>query len=73
MPRKSNNLDKKMLRVGATMLRQNGAAALSIREVAKKEGVNLGMFNYYFKDKNEFIRTILEDTYSPFITDLREN
>lgn len=73
MPRKSKNLDKKMLRVGATMLRQRGAAALSVREVAKKAGVNLGMFNYYFKDKNEFIKTILEDTYSPFITELREN
>jgi len=55
------------------MLRQRGAAALSVREVAKKAGVNLGMFNYYFKDKNEFIKTILEDTYSPFITELREN
>lgn len=73
MPRKSKNLDKKMLRVGATMLRQKGAAALSVREVAKKAGVNLGMFNYYFKDKNEFIRTILEDAYSPFIAELREN
>lgn len=73
MPRKSNNLDKKMLRVGATMLRQKGAAALSVREVAKKAGVNLGMFNYYFKDKNEFIKMILEDTYSAFITELREN
>ncbi len=73
MARKSNNLDKKMLRVGATMLRKKGAAALSIREVAKKAGVNLGMFNYYFKDKNEFIKTMLEETYSPFITELREN
>ena len=73
MPRKSKNLDKKMLRVGATILRQRGAAALSVREVAKKAGVNLGMFNYYFKDKNEFIKIILEDTYSPFITELREN
>jgi AcrR family transcriptional regulator len=62
-----------MLRVGATILRQKGAAALSVREVAKKAGVNLGMFNYYFKDKNEFIKIILEDTYSPFIAELREN
>lgn len=73
MPRKSKNLDKKMLRVGATILRQKGAAALSVREVAKKAGVNLGMFNYYFKDKNEFIKIVLEDTYSPFITELSEN
>ena len=73
MPRKSKNLDKKMLRVGSTILRQKGAAALSVREVAKKAGVNLGMFNYYFKDKNEFIKIVLEDTYSPFITELREN
>jgi AcrR family transcriptional regulator len=62
-----------MLRVGATMLRQKGATALSVREVAKKAGVNLGMFNYYFKDKNEFIKTILANTYSPFIVELRHN
>ncbi len=55
------------------MLRQKGAAALSVREVAKKAGVNLGMFNYHFKDKNEFIKMVLEDAYSPFITELREN
>ena len=73
MPRKSKNLDKKMLRVGATMLRQKGTAALSVREVAKKAGVNLGMFNYYFKDKNEFIKLILEDAYSAFITELKQN
>lgn len=73
MPRKSNNLDKKMLRVGASMLRQKGAAALSVREVAKKAGVNLGMFTYHFKDKNEFIKMVLEDAYSPFITELRES
>ncbi|OYZ12998.1 MAG: hypothetical protein B7Y39_18460 [Bdellovibrio sp. 28-41-41] len=73
MPRKSNNLDKKMLRVGASMLRQKGAAALSVREVAKKAGVNLGMFNYHFNDKNEFIKMILEDAYSTFITELRDN
>jgi len=73
LPRKSKNLDKKMLRVGATILRQKGAAALSVREVAKKAGVNLGMFNYYFKNKNEFINIILEDTYSAFIAELRQN
>ncbi len=55
------------------MLRQKGAASLSIREVAKKSGVNLGMFNYYFKDKNEFIKSILEDTYSPFIAELTKH
>ncbi len=73
LPRKSSNLDKKMLRVGASMLRQKGAAALSVREVAKKAGVNLGMFNYYFKNKNEFINIILDDVYSAFIAELREN
>lgn len=72
MPRKSNNLDKSMLRVGASMLRQKGVSSLSVREVAKKAGVNLGMFNYYFTDKNEFIRIILDDAYSAFIAELRE-
>lgn len=73
LPRKSHNLDKKMLRFGATILRNKGAAALSIREVARKAGVNLGMFNYYFDNKNEFIKMILEEAYAAFILELKEH
>jgi AcrR family transcriptional regulator len=62
-----------MLRVGASLLRQKGVAGLSVREVAKKAKVNLGMFNYHFKDKNEFIKILLEDAYSAFIAELKKN
>lgn len=55
------------------MLKKKGAAALSVREVAKVAGVNLGMFSYHFKNKNEFITRILQDAYAPFVTEMKES
>lgn len=70
MGRKSRNLDKKLLRIGAQILRQKGASGLSMREVAHRAHVNLGMLSYYFKNKNDFIQKILEEAYAPFIHQL---
>lgn len=71
MSRKSRNLDKKMLKVGGVLLKKKGVAGLSIREVARKAGVNLGMFNYYFEGKDHFVKEVLEEVYTPFIADLK--
>ncbi len=37
-----------------------GATGMSLKMVADKAGVNLGMFSYYFKTKSNFIRKVLE-------------
>ncbi|NUM89309.1 MAG: TetR/AcrR family transcriptional regulator, partial [Bdellovibrionales bacterium] len=55
---------------GEVLLRRQGAARLSVREVAAKAGVNLGMFIYHFGNKNEFIRQILQRIYAEFLEDL---
>ena len=47
-----------------------GCARLNLREVAKSAGVNLGMFHYYFKTKDEFLRRVLQDFYEEFFSDL---
>jgi AcrR family transcriptional regulator len=39
---------------------------MNLRDVAAKAGVNLGMFHYHFKTKDQFIRTVLQDTYEKF-------
>lgn len=73
MARKSSNLDEKMLRVGANVLKKKGAAKLSIRDVTQKAGANLGMFNYHFGSKEKFILQVLEQVYSEFIVDLEKS
>lgn len=70
MARTSRDLDKKLLIVGQTLIQDVGVSSLSMREVAKIAGVNLGMLNYYFDGKEDFVFKVLNEIYSPFITDL---
>lgn len=70
MSRKSSHTDKKLIHEGRKLLILKGASSLSIREVALAADVNLGMFNYYFKTKENFIGLILGDIYNDFIADL---
>ena len=41
------------------VLMNNGYAAFTMRLVAKKSGVSLGTLTYYFKTKNELIRSLI--------------
>ncbi len=68
MPRPSQNLDKKLLAAGKAMIEEQGVASMSLRGVAKKAGVNLGMFHYHFKGKDDFVRQVLQATYEEFFT-----
>jgi AcrR family transcriptional regulator len=66
MARPSKNLDEKLILAGRELIREQGLTRLSLRAVAAKAGVNLGMFHYHFKDKGEFIHRCLGDTYAEF-------
>ena len=70
MARQSSNADKKLMGEGRKLLIKKGASSLSIRELTDRAGVNLGMFNYYFKTKENFVEKILDEIYSGFIFDL---
>ncbi|MDR3113836.1 MAG: TetR/AcrR family transcriptional regulator [Endomicrobium sp.] len=39
---------------------QSGVANLSVRSICIEAGINLGMFYYYFKTKEKFIKVIFE-------------
>lgn len=71
MARPSRNLDKKLLDAGRKLLPERGCTGLTLREVASKADVNLGMFSYYFKDREEFVRKVLEGVYGDFVKDLQ--
>lgn len=70
MSRKSNDLDKKMIQAGIRLMKKGGASNLSVRDVAKEAGANLGMFAYHFGTKEQFILRALNDIYLGFLVDL---
>lgn len=63
MARPSQNIDQRLLEAGMALLPQTGCRGLSARKLAEHAGVNLGMFHYHFKTKDNFIRTLLAQVY----------
>ena len=63
MARPSQNIDQRLLDAGMELLPQTGCRGLSARRLAEHAGVNLGMFHYHFKTRDNFIRTLLGQVY----------
>lgn len=63
MPRPSQNIDQRLLAAGLELLPETGCHGLSARKLAEHAGVNLGMFHYHFRNKETFIRTLLDQIY----------
>src|SRR5258708_2002214 len=72
MPRPSSHLDRKLIAAARGMLPEKGLTGLSVREVARRAGVNVGMFHYHFKSKKAFQRRVLEECYEDFLGTFRE-
>lgn len=63
MTRPSRNTDQLLLSAGKKLMLQHGIAKLSLRQVASDARVNLGMFHYHFKTKEQFTRALLSEIY----------
>ena len=70
MTRPSRNIDRLLIEAGKELIPKTGFSGLSVRLVAKKAGVNLGMFNYHFKTKDRFIEKLLSEVYDEFFNNL---
>lgn len=66
MSRPAGDADKRLVRAAMEMLPQGGLAGLSVRRVAARAGVNLGMYHYHFRNKQDFHRRILDSVYETF-------
>lgn len=66
MARPSRHLDERMVEAGLELAAEHGFTGLSVRQVAKKAGVNPGLFHYHFKTKEEFSRRVLRQAYEVF-------
>src|SRR5471032_3520100 len=72
MSRPSAHLDRKLVSAARAMLPETGFSGLAVREVARRAGVNAGMFHYHFKTKDVFLRRVLLECYEDFLQSFRE-
>src|ERR1035437_937951 len=72
MPRPSAHLDRKLVSAARAMLPQTGFSGLAVRAVARRAGVNAGMFHYHFKTKDAFLQRVLSECYEDFLQSFRE-
>jgi AcrR family transcriptional regulator len=70
MTRPSRNTDKLLIEAAKELIPKNGLSGLTVRDVARKAGVNLGMFNYHFKTKEAFLEKVLSESYEDFFKGL---
>ncbi len=72
MSRPSAHLDRKLVSAARAMLPETGFSGLAVREVARRAGVNAGMFHYHFKTKDVFLQRVLQECYEDFLQSFRE-
>ena len=71
MSRPKGDSDQRLIRAAQELLDEKGFTGLKVRNVAKKAGVNLGMFHYHFKTKENFQKRVMRDLYERFFADFR--
>lgn len=71
MPRPSAHLDRKLIDAARELLPRTGFSGLGVREVARRAGVNPGMFHYHFKSREAFVRRVFDELYGDFLSSFR--
>jgi len=70
MARPSRNIDQALLDAGLELLPTTGCRDFSVRQLVQHAGVNLGMFHYHFKTKDNFVRAVLQRVYEEMFSEL---
>jgi AcrR family transcriptional regulator len=70
MPRPSRNIDQLLIETGRALLPETGVRGLSIRQLTERAGVNLGMFHYHFKTRDNFLSIVLQSVYEEMFAQL---
>ncbi|MEO8739255.1 MAG: helix-turn-helix domain-containing protein [Casimicrobiaceae bacterium] len=63
-------MDALLLQAGRELFPEHGVHGLSVRMVAERAGVNLGMFHYHFRSKRIFVQALLQDLYDEMFAHL---
>ena len=68
----SNTTYKRLIQAGITLAKKQGLK-FSVRELCKKSKVNLGLFHYYFKNKDNFDKELLKAVYNQMLEGITPN
>ncbi|MCH8619317.1 TetR/AcrR family transcriptional regulator [Undibacterium sp. TS12] len=71
MARPSQQLDEVLLQSGRTLFPLHGCNGLSLRMLAEHAGVNVGMFHYHFKNKDNYLGQLLQTMYEELFVQLQ--
>src|SRR5437762_5278089 len=70
MARPGRDIEQALLKSGRKLYAQRGVAGLSVRALTEHARVNLGMFHYHFRTKDEFLRQLLAGWYEEMFAGL---
>jgi AcrR family transcriptional regulator len=69
MSRPAGDAERRLLKAGVAILEQHGFRGLSLRAVAAKAGVNVGLVGYHFGGKDAFVAQVAQHAYEEFYAD----
>jgi AcrR family transcriptional regulator len=70
MTRPSKNIDQVLIATARELLPETGCRGFSIRQLTDRAGVNLGMFHYHFKTREQFLSQVLHEVYQEMFASL---
>jgi AcrR family transcriptional regulator len=69
MTRPAGDAEKRLIEAGKEILEETGFSGLSVRAVAARAGVNLGLVSYHFGGKAAFVHRVATELYEEFFHD----
>ena len=69
MTKTTTGTDRLLIETAKRLIPRYGVSNLSIRELAAAAHVNLGLFHYHFKTKNQFFTIVLQEIYEKFFSE----
>ncbi len=72
MARPSQNIDQRLLQSGRELFPTCGCRDLSLRALTEHAQVNMGMFHYHFRSKDNFLGILLQSMYEDLFQQLQE-
>lgn len=71
MARPSQNIDQTLLQSGRALFPHCGCCDLSLRALTEHAQVNMGMFHYHFRSKDNFLSILLQSMYEELFEQLQ--
>ena len=72
MARPSKNIDQILLQSGRALFPTCGCCDLSLRALTEHAQVNMGMFHYHFRSKDNFLKILLQSMYEDLFQQLQK-